>query len=176
MLWIQPQRVYKKEKKEEEMKKVAYLLVVLMLGFIGVAQAAPSYDYDRIPPTPNNPPKAWITVANFDEQLVQLPSEASYGHLTFLNNDNKVTCGDIVLRLTAPDAYDRTRIQVSVMDDGGVDTQYLEEHPIQFFLDESGETLVKEEGIWQHTIGYLVRVTYQDENGEVHSQYIGKAY
>ncbi len=154
------------------MKKVAYLLVVLMLGFIGVAQAAPDYDYDRIPQTPSSKPHAWLTVNSLDEQTVSLPS-VSFNRLVVERN---IHVGDMVLQITQPNLNDESKVQVSIMDDGGVDPKFLEENPISFFLVET-ETLAEISGGYRdYTQAYAIKMVYQDQNGEKHQERVGLIY
>ena len=151
------------------MKKIVYLLVLLCMGGIGFAQ---SYNYDRIPQE-QQASSVWFSVT-VEGQEVSLPSVASYGRLTLL--EQEVDLEDIILQFQQKGEYP-TRLQVTTTLKDGVDGQFRKDNPIQFLLEENGETIVSIQGDEkEYTLSYLIKMVWKDLQGEVHQKCIGKIY
>lgn len=150
------------------MKKLVYLVAMLCMGSVGFAQ---SYDYDRISQEQQTA-KPWFTISA-SEQEVALPSVASYGRLTLL--EQEVNLGDVTLAFKQSGNIPAS-LQVMPTFNEGVDETFWQENPIQFFVEENGETVVEVNSEKEYTISYVIKMVWKDPQGKSHKKYIGKVY
>ena len=147
------------------MKKIIYLLAMLCIGSAVFAQ---SYDYDRIPHEPNAS-KLWFT-ATLGEQIIPLPSIATYGRIVLFEKEAKVESITIQFQRTVDD---QPQLQVLKVLNNDMDADIL----VQFFLEENGETVVSVKGSEkEYTLSYLIKIQWEDAQGKIHKKYIGKVY
>lgn len=155
------------------MKKIVYLLAMLCVASIGVAQ---SYDYDRIVPEPAGAPRPWATVA-LDEQVVELPGGTPYHRFTLMDNTNPIDIGDMAIEFDQ-NADDPTQITITPVLKEDADIEFRAHNPVQFFVEnDAGETIVSVHGAeHEYTTFKLLKMVWTDPQGEVHKKHIGMMY
>ena len=163
------------------MKKIVYLLVVLCIGGVGLAQATSTYDYDRLPTSDNLGCSSVLSTitTNTDEQTIIVPKE-TYGRFTLF--ETRVDVRDMIIEFESAHSNSESPIKLQIFrtDKAGVevDVQHWEENPIQLKAENGeGETFVEVGGgVVEYTKFRVLKLVWQDPNGETQSQVLGKIY